>query len=252
MQILVILAAAVYGVFAGLLLPRVVYKMAVPPDQAWRDLCPAGHPVPAWVGIPHCRACPGDGSTRSTGGEAFGPSTAIVISLTVTVCAALAYATGPRPELAVWLMITPALLLLALVDFTVHRLPDVVTLPLTALTVLLLGAAALVPTAGGSWATALSGAFALGGGYFILFLVSPRSLGFGDVKLAFPLGAVLGWHGWSTLVLGAIAGQLLAALYGLALIALRRARMKSSIPYGPFLIGGTLVGMLVATASNRA
>ncbi|MEU5436415.1 A24 family peptidase [Streptomyces sp. NPDC020719] len=244
MQILVILGAALYGAFAGLLLPRAAYKLAVPPDHTWRTQCPAGHPTPAWIGIPLCRTCTGEGSLRTSGTGWFGPPALAIVPFTVVLCTALAYATGPRPELAVWLLITPALLLLALVDSTVHRLPDVVTLPLTAMTLLLLGAAALLPAAAGSWATALGGALALGGGYFILFLISPRSLGFGDVKLAVPLGAVLGWHGWSTLVLGAFAGQFLAASYGLVLVALRRAHVKSSIPYGPFLVGGTLLGVL--------
>ena len=32
--------------------------------------------------------------------------------------------------------------------------------------------------------------------FFLLHMVSPRSMGFGDVKLAFVLGLSLGWLGW--------------------------------------------------------
>lgn len=101
--------------------------------------------------------------------------------------------------MAIWLLLTPILVLLAWVDATVHRLPAILTLPLTAATLLLLGTAALFPNAGGSWPTALSGALALGGGYFVLFLISPRSLGFGDVKPAVALGTMVGWYSWHTL-----------------------------------------------------
>ncbi|MGW1870354.1 prepilin peptidase [Streptomyces mauvecolor] len=240
---LVILAVA-YGALAGLLLPRAVYKLAVPAGENWRSQCPAGHPAQAWLGLPRCKNCATEHPTAPRTRRRYGPPAPIVSLITILMCGVLAYRTEPRPELGVWLLITPILVLLAWVDVTVHRLPDVLTLPLTAATLLLLGAAALLPNADGSWPTALSGALALGGGYFVLFLISPRSLGFGDVKLAVALGAMLGWYGWRTLALGAIVGQLLAAAFGLALIALRRAHSKTAIPYGPFLICGTVVGMI--------
>ncbi|MFC4955619.1 prepilin peptidase [Streptomyces mauvecolor] len=240
---LVTLAVA-YGALAGLLLPRAVYKLAVPAGESWRAQCPAGHPAPAWLGLPHCKNCATENETAARARRWYGPSAPLAALVTVLVCGVLAYMTEPRLELAVWLLLTPILVLLAWVDATVHRLPDVLTLPLTAATLLLLGAAALLPNPGGSWPTALSGALALGGGYFVLFLISPRSLGFGDVKLAVALGAMLGWYGWRTLALGAIAGQLLAAAVGLGLIALRKAQAKSAIPYGPFLICGTIVGII--------
>ncbi|WP_438297081.1 prepilin peptidase [Streptomyces sp. HUAS TT7] len=236
--------AVAYGALAGLLLPRAVYKLAVPAGESWRSQCPAGHPAPAWLGLPHCKNCVTENRTAPRARRWYGPSAPVAALITILVCGVLAYTTEPRPELAVWLLLTPILVLLAWVDATVHRLPDVLTLPLTAAMLLLLGAAALFPNAGGSWPNALSGALALGGGYFVLFLISPRSLGFGDVKLAVALGAMLGWYGWRTLALGAIAGQLLAAAFGLGLIALRKAHAKSAIPYGPFLICGTIVGMI--------
>ncbi len=39
-------------------------------------------------------------------------------------------------------------------------------------------------------------------------------MGFGDVKLALGAGAVLGWYGWPTVLLGTLAGFLCGALYG--------------------------------------
>ncbi|MZE55338.1 prepilin peptidase, partial [Streptomyces sp. SID5770] len=166
--------------------------------------------------------------------------------LTALVCAALAAATGtPRPELAVWLLAAPFAVLLACVDARVHRLPDGLTLPLAAALPLLLGAAALLPYDAGSWLHALLGALALGGGYLVLFLVNPSGLGFGDVKLALPLGAALGWYGWGILFAGAFAGFMLGAVYGLGLVLLRRAGRSSAIPFGPFMLAGGLLGLLL-------
>ncbi|MEV7679538.1 A24 family peptidase [Streptomyces sp. NPDC088341] len=175
---------------------------------------------------------------------AYAPSVLIPL-LTALSCAALAAATGPRPELAVWLLFTPFAVLLALVDRHVHRLPDQLTLPLAAAAAVLLGAAALLPAAGGSWPSALLGGVALGACYFVLFLINPNGMGFGDVKLALSLGVALGWYGWQVLFVGAFAGFLLGALYGLGLILLRRAGRKSSIPFGPFMITGALIGILL-------
>lgn len=174
----------------------------------------------------------------------YAPSVLLPL-LTALACAALAAATGPRPELAVWLLLTPFAVVLALVDRHVHRLPDHLTLPLAAAAAVLLGAAALLPGAGGSWTVALLGGLALGACYFLLFLINPNGMGFGDVKLALSLGVALGWYGWPVLFVGAFAGFLLGALYGLGLVLLRRAGRKSAIPFGPFMITGALIGLLL-------
>ncbi|MGW1501355.1 prepilin peptidase [Streptomyces mirabilis] len=175
----------------------------------------------------------------------YGPGTPLVALATAGVCAGLTLATGARPELAVWLLLAPLGVLLAVVDFRVQRLPDVLTLPLAGLALVLLGAMALVPEHAGQWPTALFGSLVLGGAYFLLFLVNPNGMGFGDVKLALGIGAVLGWYGWGTVVLGTFAGFLFGGLYGLGLVLMRRAGRKTSIPFGPFLIAGAYVGLLI-------
>lgn len=135
-------------------------------------------------------------------------------------------------------------MLLTAVDFRVRRLPDPLTLPFAAAALVLLGLTALVPEHAGEWTTALLGSLALGGGYFVLFLINPAGMGFGDVKLALGAGAVLGWYGWPTVMLGTFAGFLLGALYGGALVVARRAGRKTAIPFGPFLISGAFLGLL--------
>lgn len=246
--------AALWGAAAGLLLPRAAYRFAVEPDEGWRDSCPAGHPVtgPArgWLGFARCGACaagaaPGGTGAASTRVRSYGPSTPLVSLVTALLCAVLALATDTRPELGVWLLLTPLGVLLAVVDFKVQRLPDALTLSLAAAALALLGVAAAVPEHAGDWLTALFGALALGGAYFVLFLINPNGMGFGDVKLALGLGAVLGWYGWSVVFLGTFAGFLLGALYGAGLVVARRAGRKTSIPFGPFLIAGAYAGLLI-------
>ncbi|MCT2591991.1 A24 family peptidase [Streptomyces sp. N2-109] len=231
--------AAGYGAAAGLLLPRAVYRLAVEPDEPRRDQCPQGHPLggPArgWLGVARCRTC----------ARPYGPRARFYVLSGALVCGGLAAVVGVRPELVVWLLAVPVALLLAAVDRAVHRLPDVLTVPLAAGTGFLLGVAALLPGAAGSWPRALLGGVALGLFYFILFLANSRGLGFGDVKLALALGTALGWYGWDVLLAGAFLGSLLLAVYGAALVVTGRAGRRAAVPFGPFMVLGALAGVLL-------
>ncbi|GFM99093.1 prepilin peptidase [Streptomyces fulvorobeus] len=272
MDAILIAVAALWGVATGLLVPRAAYRFSVQPDEDRRDACPAGHPLtgPArgWLGSTRCARCavavpslpgaPGRDGTATAQRPARAPEpapahaptapryapAALPPVVTALACTVLAAATGPRPELAVWLLLTPVAVLLAVIDRRVHRLPDRLTLPLAAAAVLLLGAVSLAPGRTGSWTSAVLGGLALGGFYFLLFLVNPDGMGFGDVKLALSLGVVLGWYGWAVLFAGGFAGFLLGAVYGLGLMLLRGAGRRTGIPFGPFMIAGALLGVL--------
>ncbi|MDT0452443.1 A24 family peptidase [Streptomyces hesseae] len=238
MNAVLIAVAAVYGALAGVLTRRARFRLAVEPGEVWRSTGPCGHAVGGWVGPARCGVCGG----RYGPGAPAPPWWPAV--MTAVVCGGLAAAVGIRPELAVWLLAAPMGVVLAGVDWQVRRLPDVLTLPLAAGAVLLLGVASLIPGAAGSWRHALLGGLALGGGYLVLFLLHPSGMGFGDVKLAAGLGCALGWYGWWGLLLGAFAGLLLASCYGNALRLTRRVARGASIPLGPFLIAGAWVGVL--------
>lgn len=227
--------AALWGAVAGAVLPRAAYRFSVPPDEPWRAACPAGHAMSGWLGRPRCEPC---------AGPPYGPGAASVV-VTALVCAVLAAATGTRPELAVWLLLAPVGVLLAVVDFRVRRLPDPLTLPFAAAALALLGVTALLPEHAGAWTTALLGSLALGAGYYVLYRINPGGMGFGDVKLALGAGAVLGWYGWPAVMLGTLAGFLSGALYGGALVVAGKAGRKTAVPFGPFLIGGAFVGLLM-------
>lgn len=241
--------AALWGAGAGLLLPRAAHRLSVEAGEPWSGSCPEGHPIAGvlggWLGRARCT------ETVPAACGTYGPDTAATAAATALACAALAAASGPHPETPVWLLIAPVAVLLALVDLRVHRLPDVLTLPLAAATAALLGLAAVLPDATGSWPTALLGGLALGAAYFVLFLVNPAGLGFGDVKLALALGTALGWYGWPVLVTGAFAGLVYGALYGLVLVVLRRAGRRTAIALGPFMIAGAFTGLLLGAYSVR-
>ncbi|MER7957610.1 A24 family peptidase [Streptomyces sp. NPDC096030] len=275
MFVTLIAVAALWGAATGLLVPRAAYRLSVEPEESWRDTCGAGHawtgPARGWLGAPACAACaacatqpsgsgpaapassesgPGGAPPSSPRRRTLRPRTALTAPvLTALACAALAAVAGPRPELAVWLLLAPFGVLLATVDVRVHRLPDPLTLPLAAAVPLLLSGAELLPYDAGSWFHALLGGVALGTGYLVLFLIRPSGMGLGDVKLALCVGAALGWYGWGVLFVGTFAAFFAGSLYGLGLVVLRRGSRKSAIPFGPFMIGGALVGLLLGALS---
>lgn len=214
---LLIALAALWGLAGGLAVAR----------APWRD----------WIG-----EHPESGAPAATGGPDWWPA-----AVGVPACAALAELTGPHPELAVWLLLVPVGLLLARIDLAVRRLPDVLTLPAAAATALLLGGAALLPGHAGSWPRALLGGAVLGAVYFVMMLISPAGMGFGDVKLAPALGLALGWYGWPAVFTGTLLAFVLGALTAGVLLAARRATRRTALPFGPFMLAGALGGLLLAT-----
>ncbi|GAA3206794.1 prepilin peptidase [Nonomuraea roseoviolacea] len=128
---------------------------------------------------------------------------------------------------------------LAVIDWRTSRLPDAVTLPSYPLLAL-----SLIPT--GELPRALLGAAALTAVYGALWLVRPAAMGFGDVKLAGLVGMAAAARGWEAWVVAAVAGQLLAALYALALLLTRRASRDTEFPLGPFMLLGALAAVCLA------
>ncbi len=150
---------------------------------------------------------------------------------------------GWAPELPAYLYLASIGLALALIDLDTHRLPNPIVLPAYPALAVLLGAAAW---ASGDWSALLRAA--IGGAvlwvvYFLLLLVKPGAMGFGDVKLAGVLGAAMAWLGWGALVVGAFAAFLLGGLYGIGLIVAKRGSRTSKVPFGPWMVLGAALGV---------
>ncbi|MFD7915738.1 prepilin peptidase [Streptomyces sp. NPDC059752] len=262
MGVALIVLAAGYGATAGWLLPRAAYRFSVEPGEPWRDRCPQGHRVRGWLGPARCRLPAetvvqgqgqGQGQGRGSGGRppesgaphAYGRRAVPLAALVGALCAVLGAAVGARPEALAYVGLAPVVVLLSLVDRAVHRLPDVLTLPLAAAVAAGLGAAALLPRAAGDGRLALLGGGALGAAYLLLHLINPAGMGFGDVKLALSMGVALGWYGWGVWSAGAFLGLLYGALYGLILLLRGPDERNQGYAFGPFMAAGALTGVLL-------
>jgi leader peptidase (prepilin peptidase)/N-methyltransferase len=88
-------------------------------------------------------------------------------------------------------------------------------------------------------------ALAAGGFFLVLALVYPAGLGMGDVKLAAFMGAWLG----RDVAVALFAGSLLGLLPALAVLLRPGGQgRKETLPYGPFLAAGGVIGLFFGEA----
>jgi len=156
----------------------------------------------------------------------------------------LAAAIGATAALPAFLYVGAVGVLLAVIDIEHHRLPDRVVLPSYVVGATLLLAAGGVRGDVAGWLRALAAAAVIFAVFFLLAFISPDGFGFGDVKLGGLLGMHLGWLGWDYVVLGVVAGFLIGTLVSLVLIALRRASLRTPVPFGPALLAGALAAVV--------
>ena len=196
-------------------------------------------PVVSWVLLRgRCRDCDARISARYP----------LVELATAAVFGVLAARIGTQPELPAFLYLGAVGVALTLIDVDTQRLPNTIVLPSYAVAGVLLCIAAVLS---GDWSDllrAVLGMAALFGFYFLLALVYPAGMGFGDVKLAGVLGLYLGWLGWAELVVGGFLGFLFGGVVGVALMVAQKAGRKSKIPFGPYMLAGALAAILAGGA----
>lgn len=249
MTAFVVVVCGVLGLLVGSFLNVVIWR--VPRDESVvtpRSRCPqCGNelrnvdnvPVLSWLLLRgRCRFCHAPISARYP----------LVELLTGVLFAALALRFSGEDgwgwaALPAYLVLAAGLVALSGIDLDHHRLPNKVLYPtLFAMSALFVAAAAV----SGEWDRL--GRAAIGGaiGFAVLFVIafiSPRGMGFGDVRLAGMLGVAEGWLGLGYVAVGLFLGFLAAAVVGVALIATKVKSRKDKIPFGPFLALGALLAV---------
>jgi prepilin signal peptidase PulO-like enzyme (type II secretory pathway) len=168
-----------------------------------------------------------------------------IAGTTAVVFAALGWRFGASPVLPAYLYIGAVGTMLNFIDLAVKRLPDRFTLTSYVVgPVLLAVAVPFVDDGGPRFVHALIGMAVLWVIYFLQHFFMPQAIGRGDVKLSGVLGLYLGWLGADAWVYGLVAGAVLGGVVALALVLARRSSWKSELPYGPFMLAGTLIGIL--------
>ena len=194
--------SAFVGLIGGALVPLTAYRLAVPFEEPDRTACiHCGLALRGWVRLPS--ACP-------SCGRRLGPPAGLTGAVGAVVAGTVAAALGPSPALPLFVALAVLGVLLGAIDLACARLPHVLVLPAIAVSAVGFAAVAAVT---GSWSDlgrVLGGAVALFGVFGVLYLLSGRAVGQGDVTLAALLGGYLGWLGWPSVIIGgaaALAGE---------------------------------------------
>jgi leader peptidase (prepilin peptidase)/N-methyltransferase len=244
MLVLLVGYCALFGLIVGSFLNVVIYR--VPRKESIvspRSACPTcGIPIAPRDNVPilswlylrgRCRNCHSPISMRYP----------LVEAATAGLFAGVAARIGFSWTLPAYLVLAAGLLALACTDMEHLLLPKRIVYPVLGLfSALLVVAAAITGHWHNLFVAGISGAvwFAI---FFAMNAISPRALGFGDVRLAPVLGLALGWLGVRYVLLGFFAANLIGAIIGIALIASKRMSRRQQIPYGVFLAVGTLLAI---------
>jgi len=146
-----------------------------------------------------------------------------------------------RSSLPAWattihLAVLALLVLLTATDLEQRRLPHLLLDPLLVLAI------AFVPfNPEVHWFSAVIGGAAAAGFLGLLGLVIRGGVAFGDLLLVSALGMLLGWP---AIFVAIFIAALLSAGVGVMLLVTKRAGMQSYIPFGPFLVVGTVATLL--------
>ncbi|MBV8160789.1 MAG: prepilin peptidase, partial [Acidimicrobiia bacterium] len=241
----VAVVCGVLGLAVGSFLNVVIYR--VPRKESVvrpRSHCPGcgaqlaerdNVPVISWLLLRgRCRSCGAPISARYP----------LVELLTSGLFVAAALRFGLDWVLPAYLVFFASLVAITFIDLEHYIIPNRVLYPTLYIVVPLL----VVSAAGsGEWDSlrrALIGGAAAWLFFLLLHLVQPRGMGFGDVRLSFLLGLMLGWLGLRQVFLGVFLGFALGSLVGIVLMLLRRRGRKDHIPFGPFLAAGAVLAVL--------
>jgi leader peptidase (prepilin peptidase)/N-methyltransferase len=243
---LVVAFCGVLGLLIGSFLNVVIWR--VPRKEsivAPRSKCPTcdtfiasrdNVPVLSWLALRgKCRHCAARISVRYP----------LVELATGVLFVAIAARFAHSWALPAYLVLGAALLAISVIDLEHYIIPNRIVYPVGFILVGLFALAAALSHDWDAFARALLGGSAAFAVLFVIHVISPRGMGFGDVRLCFLLGLALGWLGWEQVLLGIFAGFFYGSVIGLALIVLHVRKRNQHIPFGPFLAAGAITIVLV-------
>jgi len=268
------MACGVLGLLIGSFLNVVIYRLPVMLDREWHAQCtdflaedknfdgelasdskpaprfdlisPASHcpkcqhKIKAWENIPvisylllgrKCREC-------GTGIPFRYP---FVELLTGVLSFIVAWHFGYSEQAAAGLLFTWLLIALSFIDYDTQLLPDVITIPMIWIG-LLLSLAVVYVDSTESIIGAIAGYLSLWCVYYgFKLLTGKEGMGFGDFKLLAAMGA---WLGWKMLPAIVLLSSFAGAVIGIALVLMKLQNKEKPIPFGPYLAIAGWLAML--------
>jgi leader peptidase (prepilin peptidase)/N-methyltransferase len=225
------LVSAVCGAVGGWFVPALIRRLPEPKPEA--EPKPDAQPKEPYADI------------------AALPGLAWKSALVSAACGGLVgAAVGLEWALVILAPLVPMSVALAVVDWRTRLLPTRLVLPATGVAILLGLVGWAVTRDPDALIRAAIALVVVRSVFWVLWWFHSAGMGFGDVRLAALLGFALGQLGWGEVVVGVYSGFLVFGLPGLMLAIARRDRalLRSAFPFGPFMLVGGLIGVLVGAA----
>ena len=224
-------------------LPDGRFDLVVP-----RSRCPScGQLITAWQNIPvvsylllrgKCANCKKPIAARYP----------VVEMMTAVLAALCAWRFGAGWEAIMAIIMTLALVPIAMIDADTQLIPDSIVLPLMWIGLAMslfhpmAGADTLFIAPQDAIIGAMAGYLSLWSIYWLFKLVTGKEgMGYGDFKLLAALGA---WLGWQHLHIIILMSAVVGAVVGLTMMAFRNHERSVPIPFGPYLAAAGWITML--------
>jgi leader peptidase (prepilin peptidase)/N-methyltransferase len=230
------LVALVLGALVGWFVPRLIAVLPEPvpdPEDGERDPTVSLPPAPPKILYADLATRPGVAARCA--------------AATGLVAAALAASVGFHGALLVLMPLVPIGVALAVIDWHTTLLPTRIIAPSYGVVVVGVAVAGLVDGDRDPVIRSGLGWLVMGGFFLLLWLVYPRGLGYGDVRLSGVLGLALGYVGWGALVTGMYGAFLIGGVGG-GLLGLLRIVNRKRFPFGPFMLVAAVIGVACGQA----
>lgn len=176
----------------------------------------------------------------------------VVTALSGAVAGLMAQAVGLGPTLPAYLWFGAMTVVLLVTDLDHKRIPNRITYPATPLAALLLAAGAVAEGQPAALGRGALGALAYATGLFVVFLIARGGFGFGDVKLAVPIGLFTAYPSWGHLWVAVFVTAGVGGLVAVAALVSGRAKKGTEIPYGPPMIVGAWTALAAGPTLGAA
>lgn len=142
-----------------------------------------------------------------------------------------------------WLLVGVLLLVVLITDLNYMIIPDyaVVGLGILALLYRVYLTQVGVMQVYDLWRAVLAGVVAALMFLSLHLFTRGKGMGLGDVKFVLVMGWLLGW---SRTIVGLLMAFVLGAVVGIGLLATKKKQMKQPVPFGPFLVVGTVLALV--------
>jgi prepilin signal peptidase PulO-like enzyme (type II secretory pathway) len=142
-----------------------------------------------------------------------------------------------QPEVLSYIVTAVFMIWLSVTDGLRHKLPNRIILAWILCRAFLISMIVYVEGSAIVIIQSLFGALVMGVAFFVIYILSKKALGAGDVKYAFAMGfsLLLNHAFWA-----AVCGFIICALYAVLRLIFDRANAKNPLPLGPFLFLGSV------------